>query len=144
MSFAANLVRIIHVLIVVAALVVPFVNDDTLLSAYVFLIPFLWAHWLMNDDSCALTALECRLRGLESDGESFIYSVVSPVYKIQDDQVKTMAWGVSLVLWCVAVYRVRQRGSLGKAWKLLRGGNDGGNDGGATDPTPAAGALLPV
>jgi hypothetical protein len=116
-SFAANLVWLLHVLIVIAAVTVPFSDDDTMLAAYVFMIPFLWMHWLMNDDTCALTALECRLRGLESSGESFIYKVVSPVYKIKNAQVKSLAWWGSVALWALAVYRVRQRGSLGIAWK---------------------------
>jgi hypothetical protein len=121
MSFAANMVWVLHALIVIAAVTVPFSDDDSLLAAYVFLIPFLWAHWLLNDDTCALTALECRLRGLESNGESFIYKVVSPVYKIRNAQVKTLArWG-SVALWCLAVYRVRQRGSLAIAWRQAWG-----------------------
>lgn len=124
----ATLVRIVHVLIVVAALVGPFVNDDALLTTYVFVIPFMWLHWLMNDDTCALTALERKLRGLESDSDSFIYSIVSPVYKIQNETVQSIAWGVSVLLWGVAVYRARQRGSISKAFKSVWGcGGGGGN-----------------
>lgn len=121
MSWAANLVWLLHALIVVAALVVPFCNDDYMLALYVFMMPFLWAHWLLNDDTCALTALECHLRGLKSDGESFIYKVVSPVYKIRNAHVKSVARWASVALWCLAVYRVRQRGSLGIAWRQVCG-----------------------
>ena len=76
--------RALHILLVLFMMLVPFLsNDKCLLAMHVVLSAGILVYWLLSDDTCALTILECKLRGIENT-ESFIHSIVSPVYKFDD------------------------------------------------------------
>ena len=81
------------------------------------MLPFLWFHWILNDDTCALTLIEQKLRGLnpsECKKKSFFFNLVSPVYKIQDDAIRQAAWVASIGLWLVTVSKVMKRPAMVK------------------------------
>lgn len=107
-EFAANIVRLLHVLFVFWMVVTPFSSNEPMLVLHLFVTPFLWFHWLVNDDACSLTLLETKLRGVECS-ESFFHSVVSPIYKPRDQDVREMAWIASVALWFVTLYKVIQK-----------------------------------
>ena len=50
-----NIIFWIHLVFLIAIIVVPFTNDRRNLEFYSILIPFLFYHWSVNDDTCALT-----------------------------------------------------------------------------------------
>jgi hypothetical protein len=104
MSLTALIVRAVHVGVIAFVLLAPFSSDPSVVRAHVWLVPFLWVHWLLNNDACALTVLECKLRGVPTEA-SFVHSVVSPVYRITQTSAKTLAWVASLLVWGVAVWR---------------------------------------
>jgi len=82
--FLANLVWVLHLLLVCFLVIVPFVSTDKyILSIHVVLSVGILFHWMLSDDTCALTILECKLRGVENT-QSFVHSVVSPVYMFKD------------------------------------------------------------
>lgn len=103
---AAAFVAAIHIAFVAWMCLAPFSRDEATLGLYLVLAPALWLHWALNDDTCALTALECYFRGVPAD-RSFFHAVVSPVYKIPDAAVRAGAWLASGVLWVVAAARLR-------------------------------------
>lgn len=88
-----------------------------MLVLHLIMIPFLWMHWLLNDDTCALTLIEQKLRGLDASDckkKSFFFNLVSPVYKIKDDGIRKAAWMASIGLWLVTVSKVMQRPAMVK------------------------------
>lgn len=103
---AAWLVTALHIGLVIFAVWAPFSGNRTALVAHALLLPFLWVHWLLNDDTCALTILERKLRGVEAS-ESFVHALVSPVYKIRDADARAVAWVASVLLWLVSASQVR-------------------------------------
>lgn len=107
-GLAAGLVSVLHWAFVLFMVWAPFSSSRTALVLHLILAPFLWLHWLLNDDTCALTLLEKRLRGLQDDSKSFFYALVSPVYKVRDRDVRAMAWLLSVALWFVTLSRVRR------------------------------------
>lgn len=108
MNFAANIVWLLHILLVVWVVVTPFTSNEPMLLLHLFAIPTLWIHWTLSDDTCSLTLLESKLRGCEPT-ESFFHSLVGPVYKIEDSDTRLVAWYASVVLWLVTVSKVMQR-----------------------------------
>lgn len=111
----AALVGALHLALVAFVVWAPFSGSDAALALHFFLVPFLWLHWALNDDTCALTLLESRLRGVDAS-ESFVHRVVSPVYKIRDEHARLVAWGASAGLWLVTATRVaRDPGLLRRA-----------------------------
>lgn len=102
---AALAVALVHLALIGFVVLAPFASDRHAVVAHLLLVPFLWIHWLLNDDTCFLTLVECRLRGLEQS-QSFMHSLVSPVYKIRDDDLATLSWIASVALWLVSLARV--------------------------------------
>ena len=107
-ALVAGLISALHWAFVLFMAWAPFSSNRTALVLHLVLTPFLWLHWLLNDDTCALTMLEKKVRGLEDDSKSFFYALVSPVYKVRDQQVRGLAWVLSVALWLVTLSRVRR------------------------------------
>ena len=107
----ANVVFLFHVLFVIWAVVVPFTNNEPMLVLHMITMPFLWLHWWIHDDTCALTLMERYLRGVESK-ESFFHNLVSPVYKIEDTEMRQVSWLVSIVLWLITMSKVLARPAM--------------------------------
>jgi hypothetical protein len=103
-GLGAALVSAVHVALVAFVVVAPFSENPTALVLHLVGVPFLWLHWLLNDDTCALTVLERAVRGVDAR-DSFVHAIVSPVYKIRDDTVRRACWVGSLALWLVTVSR---------------------------------------
>ena len=83
----------------------PFSGSDTMLVMHALLVPFLWLHWLINDDTCALTLLESWLRGVDARS-SFFHRLVSPVFKLHAEHTDYAAWGGTALVWCVSLARL--------------------------------------
>lgn len=70
---------------------------------YLWVVGSILVHWLTSNTTCALTLLENRLRGKTED-ESFIYSVVGPVYdlkkSVSDAAVRQVVRFATIALWC--------------------------------------------
>lgn len=107
-EFLANVVWLLHVLFVIWMIVTPFTNNEPMLVLHLVTGPFLWMHWITNQDACSLTLMESYLRGVPCE-KSFFHSLVSPVYKIRDDDIRMCAWIVSVVLWLITVSKVLKR-----------------------------------
>lgn len=105
MTFSA-VISLVHAAIFGWALVAPFSRSRFLRVSYVIFAPFLMLHWILNDDTCALTALECTLRGLDDCSASYVHRVVSPLYKLQDSEASLIAWTYTLASWAYAASSV--------------------------------------
>ena len=115
MSIGANLIWVLHILLVIWLVVTPFTQNEPMLVLHLIMVPFLWFHWILNDDTCALTLIEQKLRGIdpsECAEKSFFFNLVSPVYKIQDDAVRKISWVLSIALWLVTLSKVMKRPSM--------------------------------
>lgn len=102
----ADMIWMVHTLFVLWVALIPFVGGCYWLELYAIALPFLWLHWMTNDDTCALTLLESNLRGISSE-ETFMSKLISPVYKFQDQSTsRRFFFAVSYFLWVIAVNRL--------------------------------------
>lgn len=101
----ARIVTALHWLFVAFVVAAPFTSHRGLLVLHATVVPFLWLHWVLNDDTCALTEFEKHLRGVSND-RSFFYALVSPVYKIGDGWVRAACWAATAALWGVTLSKV--------------------------------------
>jgi hypothetical protein len=90
MNIAANIVRVIHILVVLFIVLTPFsislfpagsLIPGLLLMIEVIVLPFLILHWVLNDSTCCLTVLESHLRGIPME-KTFMHSILDPVYRL--------------------------------------------------------------
>ena len=100
-----NIIFLIHLIFRIAILVVPFTNDRRSLEFYSILIPFIFYHWSVNDDTCALTQAEMYLTG-QAKEETFMGRVVGPIYKMEENEVNHLTKTVFFVLWGIVQYRL--------------------------------------
>lgn len=77
----------------------------SLLCLHIATSILLLLHWYVNEDECALTSIESYLRGVPSTN-SFIYDLVSPVYKINDENLKQFVTIVTVILGSGSVYQL--------------------------------------
>jgi hypothetical protein len=102
-----NIIFTLHAVFLIWLIVIPFVNDERLLQMYSILIPFIFYHWSVNDDTCAMTQLETYMTGKNKD-ETFFHRLVSPVYKMDDTAANNLLKSMLFFLWMFTQYRLER------------------------------------
>ena len=107
-------INIIHIAVILFVVLTPFTNNVLLLLLYLIVIPFIMLHWLVNNDTCAITIMEKVIRSQMKGGahvndqECISYKIIGPVYNFMNDYVdySTWVWSVTLILWCITLYKL--------------------------------------
>ena len=86
--------------------IVPFSNNKKCNTIHSILVPFLFFHWLTNNDTCILTELEKMISKKEQNKDTFIGSILSPVYIINDCTSRKLTKMTTLLLWCFSLNNV--------------------------------------
>ena len=86
-------------------LVIPFMKNKQNLEFYSLLVPFIFFHWSVNDDTCALTQMEMVVTGNDKD-ETFFGRVMGPIYKMDDTDANNFLKAVFFFLWLLVQYRL--------------------------------------
>jgi hypothetical protein len=105
-SLAATLIAVVHLGFLGWMVWAPFSRKDEHVVMHAVICPFLMLHWVTSSDGCALTLLEKRLRGLDTDAESFVHKIVAPIYVIDDAVLKRIVFAATLGLWYVSLRQV--------------------------------------
>ena len=100
-----NIIFLIHLIFLLWILIIPFTNDRRHLEFYSIVIPFLFFHWSVNDDTCALTQAEIAMTGKSKD-ETFMGRLVGPIYKMEENDVNKMTKTIFFALWAFVQYRL--------------------------------------
>jgi len=79
----AGFIYCLHVALLVFLLIVPFTNNEYLLTIHFIIIPFIVLHWITNQSVCALTEIEKFLSNKTDDDDTFFGKLVGPVYKFK-------------------------------------------------------------
>jgi len=96
---------ILHVILFVVGVMLPFVGSRSNLELYSIVIPFLFFHWAMNDDTCALTQLEVMVSGKPKD-RTFIGRFIGPIYNMPDDKLGKIVKTIFFTLWLIVQWRL--------------------------------------
>jgi hypothetical protein len=107
MNAAGSLVRILHLGFIFWMIYAPFSGINEFLLLHAVICPFLMLHWLTSSSGCALTLLEKKVRGLDHDDESFIHSIVAPIYVIDDASLRPIVWTSTMVLWLITLRKLK-------------------------------------
>lgn len=108
-----NIVTVLHMLFVLFVVVVPFTSSNYLLLMHSIFIPFLLFHWIINDNTCALTIIERKLRQKISgkddvDDECITCKLIEPVYDFRKnyETFTAIIYTVTISLWLISVYKL--------------------------------------
>src|SRR5210317_257882 len=100
-----NIIFFIHLVLFIATLVIPFLKNTQLLEMYSILVPFIFYHWSVNDDTCALTQMEMYVTG-NSKEETFFGRIMGPIYKMDDTDANNLLKTLMFGLWLFVQYRL--------------------------------------
>ena len=105
----SHVITLIHFLIVLFVVFAPICSScPYTLVAHALFIPLLIVHWKLNDDGCCLTELEKRLTNKTENKETFIGSILGPVYEPRPNEQLFLC----LTLWLVAVHKLKKNQHL--------------------------------
>jgi hypothetical protein len=100
-----NIIFYIHLVLFITMLVIPFLKNTQLLEMYSLLVPFIFYHWSVNDDTCALTQMEMYVTGNIKE-ETFFGRIMGPIYKMEDTDANNLLKTVMFGLWMLVQYRL--------------------------------------
>ena len=108
-NFWSHIVRLFHSALILFMIIAPFCKNREYVILHAIIVPFLYFHWLTNNDTCALTELEKYLSNKKENEETFIGSIISPVYKINLKDKCTIVKITkitTLLLWCFSLEKL--------------------------------------
>lgn len=84
--FLINIIKFVHLLLLIFVLVAPFYPKKLLLVSIIMLI-YIYYKW-KTESSCILTKIEYILLGREKEEQGFIYRIINPIYNISDEKLQ--------------------------------------------------------
>ena len=86
-------------------LIVPFMKNKQNLEFYSLLVPFIFFHWSINDDTCALTQMEMVMTGNKKE-ETFFGRIMGPIYIMDDTDANNLLKTLLFSLWMLVQIRL--------------------------------------
>lgn len=109
-NIVANILFILHVFIFLFVVVTPFTNYDILILLNMVFMMGIFLHWIVNNNICALTVLEKKLRGKENDEETFFGKLFGSVYTFGKDE--KISWIILIGLILFSLIKVIKRNTI--------------------------------
>ncbi len=108
------LINLIHILVILFVVITPFTNSLFLLFLHSFIVPFIMLHWLLNNDTCAITVAEKFVRiqmnggNPVNDDDCLSYKVIGPVYNFMNQNVdySKWTWTMTTTLWLITMTKL--------------------------------------
>lgn len=110
-----NLIMILHILIIGFVIITPFIGSNYFLLCHAILVPFMIFHWMINDNTCALTIIEknirLRLYGRVQDSDCISYRLMAPIYDFNKnhDNRSDLTYFITFGLWLISVSKLYYR-----------------------------------
>ena len=100
-----NIIFLVHLIILLTGILIPFVGQPRQLRAFSIIMVIIFFHWMMNDDTCALTQLEAKIAG-KDPSETFTSQIISPIYKLNNNKSKELIKTIFFLLWMFTQWRL--------------------------------------
>lgn len=116
-----NLIRLCHILVIMFIVLVPFFNNNYFLLLHSICVPFIMLHWLVNDNTCALTLAEQHIReqmsGKPCDkNECFTAHLIEPIYdfKANNEDLSIIIYVITIGLWLLSAGKLYSKYKSGE------------------------------
>lgn len=121
------IIKVVHILYLLFVIVSPFTKNILLLSLHFMMVPFMMFHWLINNNTCALTLMEQQLKskiyGTKVDPYDCITGkLINPIYDFKKNfaTYSTAIYTITTILWCITCFKLYNLyKSAGSIKKLL-------------------------
>ena len=111
----ANLIRLCHVLLILYVILMPMIGPWYFLPGHIGFSFLLMGHWITNNNVCAWSEIESRLRGIPVT-DSFVYSIIKPMFdsgrfhvgeRTSDRKLfNQLVWGITILACIVSCIRL--------------------------------------
>ena len=105
------LINILHLIIIIFVLAVPFSDSNYLIFLHIIIIPFIMIHWVFNNNTCCLTVAEKFIRqktiGTKiKEEDCFTYQLIAPIYDFNKNHeaFATFIYILTTCLWLISVH----------------------------------------
>ena len=102
----------LHIAFILFVVLTPFMTDYRLMLLHIIIVPFMMAHWYVNDNTCALTLLENQIRSklygeTPNNNDMFMYRLIAPVYdfKKNNEDLSHVIYVITIILWLLSCFR---------------------------------------
>lgn len=116
-----KIITLLHIIFVLFVVVVPFTSSNYLLFAHAIFVPFMIFHWVINDNTCALTVIERRLRKEISgsdyeDDDCLTCKLIEPVYDFRKnyETFTVIIYAITIGLWLLSVSKLCYKYKMGE------------------------------
>lgn len=115
-----RLISIIHVLLLLFVVIIPFINSNYFLLIHFIIVPFIILHWVCNENTCFLTLVEKYLRlktyGYVDPDDCLTCRLIEPVYDFKKNykQFTIFIYVVTITLWIITTYRLYRKYQSGE------------------------------
>lgn len=116
-----NFISLLHILFVLFVVGVPFLNSNYFLLLHAILVPFVMLHWVLNNNTCALTVLEKKLRQSitgkdDVQDECITCKLIEPVYDFKNNYktYSAIIYIATTILWLISVSKLVYKYKSGK------------------------------
>ncbi len=116
---------VLHFVFLMFVILTPFIGNNYFLMLHACIVPFMMVHWYANDNNCALTVMEKKIRlklyGTEPDpNDCFTYNLIAPVYDFKKNNcdISPILYFVTFALWGYTLMRLYTNYNDGKLSKL--------------------------
>lgn len=103
-TFLADFIFVLHVLIFMFVVTVPFIGSDMLLLLNLVFMIGIIVHWICNNNICVLTVIEKAIRGTPDDTQTFFGKLFGGVYSFGKDS--KISWWILSFLILLSLYKV--------------------------------------
>lgn len=112
-KIATSIITMMHIFFFVFVILVPFYGNMYLSLLHLIVVPFVMAHWVMSNNSCALTLMEQKIREQMNGGGSvdskdcYMGNLMEPIYDfvLINKDYAGIIYTVTASLWGYCLYR---------------------------------------
>lgn len=105
MNLLADIISIVHILIVSFVILAPFSNILYILILHISFVICLLLHWNTNSNICSLSVFESKLRGLDYT-ETYMHRVISPIYDISETELARWCYIIVILGMLISIYKI--------------------------------------
>ena len=115
----ANCISVFHLMIIIFVLLAPFTETPYIHILHVTLCITLFVHWAFNNDTCALSVIESKLRGLDYT-DSYSHKFISPLYNISESEWSNFVWIITVIAMSISLYKLYHSKKIKQAWECYQ------------------------
>lgn len=90
-SLILHTITLLHIIFLIFIIITPFSNSNYFLLVHSIIVPFLLLHWITNNNTCALTAIERfyrrkKYKNKYKDEDCFTCRLIEPIYDLNKSE----------------------------------------------------------